>query len=214
MRCGVIGRHLTRSFLVPRNVGDKRGVTLVEVLLAAALVAVLLGLALPLLTTGRDAVRLLGAARYLASQVAWARSLAVRRGGAVGLRFVPGADGYLLRAYADGNANGVRQADITRGIDEPLGPDFRIGDRFPGVRLALDEAVPPIGGGGGAGADADPVRLGGGETLTVSPLGTTTSGTIYLQSRGGRQAAVRVLGATGRVRVWTFESGGGGWRSR
>ena len=185
-----------------------------EVTLAVALVAVLLGLSLPALTAHGDAVRVLGAARYLASEIARTRALAVRRGAAVGLRFVPDNDGYRVQAYADGNGNGVRQTDIVRGIDEPVDSEFRLRDRFPGVRLARDVAVPPIGGAAANRADASPVRFGRGATLTMSPVGTATGGTVYLLSQGGRQAAVRVLGATGRVRVMTYETGAAEWRSR
>ena len=193
---------------------DGRGVTLLEVTLAVGLVAVLLGLSLPALTARADAVQLLGAARHLASEVARARALAVRRGAAVGLRFILEDDGYRVRAYVDGNGNGVRQTDIARGIDEPVDSSLRLRDRFPGVRLARNATVPPIGGAVASGADASPVRLGSGTTLTLTPLGTATGGTIYLLSRGGQQAALRVLGATGRVRVMTFETGAGEWRSR
>lgn len=183
-----------------------------EVALALALVAVILGLSLPALTARGGAVQLLGAARHVASEIARARALAVRRGVSVGLRFLPEEGGFRVQAYADGNGNGVRQADIARGIDEPVDAEFRVRDRFPGVRVARDPAVPPIGrisarGGG-------PVRFGSGTTVTVSPVGTATGGTIYLRDRGGRQAAVRVLGATGRVRVLVFEAGAGEWQAR
>ena len=191
---------------------DGRGVTLMEVALAVALVAVLIGLSLPALTARGDAVQLLGAARYVASEIARARALAVRRGASVGLRFLAGEGGFRVQAFTDGNGNGVRQADIARGIDEPVDAEFRLRDRFPGVRIARDPAVPPIGG-SSAGA-AGPVRFGSGTTLTISPLGTATGGTIYLRGRGGHQAAVRVLGATGRVRVLTFEAGTGEWVER
>lgn len=186
--------------------------TLMEVMLTVALVAILLGLSLPALTTHRDAAEILGAARYLASEIARARAVALRRGTAVGLRFVPGADGYRVQVHVDGNDNGLRRSDIALGVDEPLGEEFRIGDQFPGVRLSRDAEVPPITGTGTRAAAGGPVRLGGSDTLTMSPLGTATSGTIYLRSRSGRHAAVRVLGATGRVRVMTFDAGGGGWR--
>ena len=72
--------------------------------------------------------------------------------------------------------------------------------------------MPPIGG--ASASPAGPVRFGSGTTLTVSPLGTATGGTIYLRGRGGHQAAVRVFGATGRVRVLTFEAGAGEWVGR
>ena len=194
--------------------GDARGVTLIEVTLAVALVAVLLGLSLPVLTARGEAMEVLGAARYLAGEVARARAIAVRRGTAVGLRFVPEDDGFRVQAYADGNGNGVRQTDIARGIDEPVDAPFRLREPFPGVRVARNAAVPSIGSGGAGAGDAGAARLGAGGTLTMSPLGTATGGTIYLLGRGGRQAAVRVLAATGRVRVMTYDAGEGEWRSR
>ena len=193
---------------------DPRGVTLIEVTLAVALVAVLLGLSLPALTARGEAVEVLGAARYLAGEVARARAIAVRRGTAVGLRFLSEDDGFRVQAYADGNGNGVRQTDIARGIDEPVEAPFRIRESFPGVRVARNAAVPSIGRGVAGAADAGAVRLGAGGTLTLSPLGTATGGTIYLRGRGGRQAAVRVLAATGRVRVMTYDAGAGEWHSR
>ncbi len=63
-------------------------------------------------------------------------------------------------------------------------------------------------------ADADPVRLGSANTLTFSPLGTATSGTIFFRSRTGRQYAVRVLGATGRTRVLEFRHETKSWTAR
>ena len=193
---------------------DARGVTLIELTLAVALVAVLLGLSLPALTAGGEAVEVLGAARYLAGEVARARAVAVRRGTAVGLRFVPEDDDFRVQAYADGNGNGVRRTDVARGIDEPVDEPFRLREHFPGVRVARNAAVPSVGREAAGTGDAGAVRLGTGGTLTMSPLGTATGGTIYLLGRGGRQAAVRVLAATGRVRVLTFDAGTGEWRSR
>ena len=108
----------------------------------------------------------------------------------------------------------MRQTDIARGIDEPVDAPFRLREPFPGVRVARNAAVPSIGSGGAGAGDAGAVRLGAGGTLTMSPLGTATGGTIYLLGRGGRQAAVRVLAATGRVRVMTYDAGEGEWRSR
>ena len=71
-----------------------------------------------------------------------------------------------------------------------------------------------IAGGGAMPAGADPVQLGVADTLTFSPLGTATSGTIYLRSREGRQYAVRVLGATGRTRVLEFRPETASWTAR
>ena len=58
----------------------------------------------------------------------------------------------------------------------------------------------------------DGVRIGTPKILTISPDGTATSGTLYVQ--GARaQYAVRVLGATGRTRVLKYEPGSRSWVS-
>ena len=41
--------------------------------------------------------------------------------------------------------------------------------------------------------------------MSFTPLGTASSGTLYLRGRDGSQYAVRVLGATGRTRVLRYE---------
>ena len=191
-----------------------RGTTFVEVLLVAGLLATLVGLSVPMLTTGRDATQLRGAARYVASRIRLARAHAARQGAAVGIWFVEDAEGYRFRTYVDGNDNGVRRADMVRGIDMAIDDVSRVGDRFPGVRIALGPAVPPINERDAAGSGADPIRFGGSDIVSVSPLGTATSGTVYLRSQTGRQAAVRVLGISGRVRVLVFDVDESRWRAR
>ena len=116
--------------------------------------------------------------------------------------------------YVDANGNGLRRRDIRSGIDEPITPVERLGDRFPGVVLGVAAGVTRISDGRAMAGDADPVRLGSADTLIFSPLGTATSGTIFLRSRKGRQYAVRVLGATGRTRVLEFRHETKSWTAR
>ena len=85
---------------------------------------------------------------------------------------------------------------------------------FPGVVLGVAETVPGVSNRGVLPAGADPVRFGASDTLTFSPLGTATSGTVYLHDRSGRQFAVRVLGATGRTRILEFDAAAASWVSR
>ena len=116
--------------------------------------------------------------------------------------------------YVDGNGNGLRRRNIRSGIDEPITPVERLGDRFPGVVLGVAAGVTRISDGRAMAGDADPVRLRSADTLIFSPLGTATSGTIFLRSRKGRQYAVRVLGATGRTRVLEFRHETKSWTAR
>lgn len=191
-----------------------RGATLAETLVATGIVVVAVGISVPLVTTGRHEQHVMNAARYVAGRIVLARAGAARRGAAIGIRFTRNGEGVALRSYVDGNGNGVRAVDIGNGIDAPIETETSIGDRFAGVRFELSAAAPAIGSSTPAGVAVDPVNLGGSDILSLTPLGTATSGTLYLRSREGHQAAVRVLGATARVQVFQFDFQTGRWNPR
>lgn len=191
-----------------------RGATLAETMIAAGIVVVAVGISVPLVTTGRHEQRVLNAARYLAGRIMLARATAVRRGASVGIRFEASGGGFDFESYVDGNGNGIRTADIRAGIDSSVETETRIGDHFAGVRFALGAGVPLVGRSTPAGTGADPVRLGASDILSLSPLGAATSGTLYLRSREGHQAAVRILGATARVQIFVFDFQTRRWRPR
>jgi hypothetical protein len=58
------------------------------------------------------------------------------------------------------------------------------------------------------------LRIGASQFVSFGPGGTGTSGTLYLSTREGRQLAVRLLGATGRIRVLAFQPATGHWEPR
>ena len=57
----------------------------------------------------------------------------------------------------------------------------------------------------GAPDGSNPVRLGGSNLLSFTPLGTATAGTVYVRGTG-LQLAIRIFGATGRTRVVRHDS--------
>jgi hypothetical protein len=59
--------------------------------------------------------------------------------------------------------------------------------------------------------DSDPVRAGSSDILTLSPNGTATSATLYICGPTRSQYAVRVLGTTGRTRVFHFSRASSTW---
>jgi hypothetical protein len=196
---------VTRSRAAGRHAGlpTGAGVSLVELVLVAALVAVMTGVAVPWVLDVIGQARAAAAARLLAADVQWARMEAVKRAAFVGLRFEHDQAGYLYGAYVDGNGNGIRATDISRQVDTRLGIERRLATHFSGVDLGVADAVPDIDT--GQILPGDPVRLGRTDILSFSPLGSSTSGTLYVLGRGPCQMAVRVLGVTGRVRVLRFD---------
>jgi hypothetical protein len=191
----------------------ERGATIFEVAVVAGLVALLGVVSVPLLAQAASDARAHAAARYLATRVQTARVEAVRRGAHVALRFESHPTGPRFTTYVDGNGNGVRSADIALGIDWPLGPSDALRDHFGDADLRVVFSTPGIEGGPAMVMGSDPVRFGSSAMLSWSPLGSSTSGTLYVAGPRGPQLAVRVFGATGRVRVLRFDPGAGQWRA-
>lgn len=166
------------------------GYTLLELMFVTSLSAILAAAAIPQTMAGIDRWRTVGAARYLASRLALARTLAVARSANVALVIVADGDSFTVAAHHDGNGNGVRTRDIAAGIDPAVEPPIRFNDLFPRVSLFLNnpDASSP-----------DTTAL-----MSFTPLGTATSGTLYLRGPDRSEYAVRVLGATGRTRVLRY----------
>ena len=97
-----------------------KGFTLIELLVSVAFTTVLVGMALPIGVDAIDDLHTASAARFLAARIAANRMDAISRSRAIGVRFQPSTPDYQFLAFADGNGNGVRTAEITAGIDAPL----------------------------------------------------------------------------------------------
>ncbi len=194
------GRGGIRSPRPLAVVAAAAGYTFIEILFVTGLIAVLSAVAVPQTLATVDRARATAAARYLASRMAMARSQAVMRSANVALRFEEDRAGITFRMFVDGNRNGVRARDIASRVDQPLDAPARLSDLFPGVAIAASGE-----------AGSDPLRIGSSNLLSFTPLGTATSGSVYVRGRDGSQFAIRILGATGRVRVQRYESSTRAW---
>ena len=186
------------------------GHSLIELLFVAGLVATLSAVAVPQTLATIDSFRAIGAAHYVSTRLQRARAEAVMRSAAVAMRFVPTVAGYEFAVYVDGNRNGVRIADIDRGIDRRLGGVERLGDSFTGVDFGTIPNLPPVDEGGAAPGN-DPIRFGSSDGTTFTALGTSSSGSLYLRSRRGVQLVIRVFGQTGKTRILRFDARTGQW---
>lgn len=182
----------------PARAGTSHGYTLIEVVFASGLVAVLAAAAIPQLTAGVERSRTVGAARYLSSRLALARAAAVARSANVAVLFIAAEGTFVVGTYVDGNGDGVRTRDITGGIDTPIDVPVRLAGLFPHVSLFLNDPAVT--------STFDSTAL-----MSFSPLGTASSRTLYLRGADRSEYAVRVLGATGRTRVLRFVAGDGAW---
>lgn len=163
--------------------------------------AILAGISIPQAFAAIERARSAAAARYVASRMAVARSRAVMQATSVALRFEGTAPDISFQMFTDGNFNGVRTADIVAGVDRPLDASVRLRDLFGGVDISI---TPDLG--------ADPVAFGASDLASFSPLGSASSGSVYVRGRDRTQFAVRLFGATGRARVERYVPHSRSWQ--
>jgi prepilin-type N-terminal cleavage/methylation domain-containing protein len=188
-----------------------QGFSLVEVLVAVAIVLVTAATAFPVFRARFADAHLVGAGQQFKGQFRLAYSAAVRSGVYTAIRFERRDDATVWYAvYRDGDGDGVRSADIEAGKDSLVSGPFPLTGGAPGVSVAINPGIPALPPEHGR-LSGDPVRFGTSDILSFSPLGTATPGTFYLAGDAG-QAAVRVTGGSARVRLMVWR--GGKWRER
>jgi hypothetical protein len=141
------------------------------------------------------------------------RSYAITRGVYVGMKFRRNGNAYEWTLYQDGNGNGIRSAEIARGVDRPLGlyiPWSR-NDVRPGI-LTGQRVPDPSNPDQSLDRPDDPIRFNNSDICSFSPLGESTPGSIYLWDGRDRMAVVRVYGRSAKVRALYYRRGEKGWK--
>lgn len=185
---------------------EARGAAFIDIIVATSICVLMAAIAVPVIGGTLDRERTIIGARYLAGLLQRARLESLKRARPVAVRVEVIGDRTQLRLFADGNGNGVRQHDIDHGIDLPLTPMVWLDDQTRDISLRINQNVTDVSGGMTLEPGDDPLRIGNTSLLTFSPVGSATSGTLYVAAHRGPQMAIRVFGATGRVRVLMFDA--------
>ena len=194
-----------------RRLRGTSGAAIIDIIVATSLCFLMAAIAVPVIGGTLDRERTIVGARYLAGQLERARLDSLKRARFVAVRLQVIGDRTELRLFADGNGNGVLQSDADRGIDPPLTPVAWLDDQAQDISLRINQEVIDVSGSTVLAPGDDPLRIGRTSMLTFSPLGSATSGTLYVAAHRGPQMAIRVFGATGRVRVLMFDARTGRW---
>jgi type II secretory pathway pseudopilin PulG len=203
------GPLLTPAPIARRNAAI--GISAIELLLTIAVIGALAAAAAPGMASLESSVAIRSAAAEAGAAILRARAAAISRNANVGLKYRKNGDHYEWTIYADGNGNGVRTADITRGIDRPLASfGWTRNDVHPGI---LTGASVPDPGDTRSYLDRvdDPIRFNASDICSFSPLGESTPGSIYLWDGRDRMAVVRVFGRSGKLRTLYYRRGERTW---
>ena len=193
-------------------VTSPRGIALVDVLAAVGISLVMAGVAVPVIGGTLEREHTVVGTQYLSAQVQRARLESLKRAAAVAVRLEVLDVRTSVQLFSDGNGNGVLQKDIDRHVDAALTMAEWLDDHARGVTLQINQPIANLGGGPDLAAGDDPLRIGNSSLVSFSPLGSATSGTLYVAARQGPQMAIRIYGATGRVRVLMFDAQARQWR--
>jgi type II secretory pathway pseudopilin PulG len=177
--------------------------SLIELLLVLGLAATLSVIAVPQFSGALNDMRTYAAVRLLSSRLQEARMQAIARARDTAVRIAQAGATYTITTYVDGNATGVRSSDIAGGIDFRIRASETLAHHFRDVDFGAIAGLPAVDP-GGTPPGSDPVRLGSGNMVTFTPLGTATPGSLYIRGPGNVQYVIRVVGETGRTRILKF----------
>lgn len=177
-----------------RNFSSRQGFTLLEVLLVAAVIGVLVGLAVPSIVGQIPLRRVEASARRLTGDLISARAKAISQNTSYIITFTSSAT-YTI--HKDDDADGVQDT----------GEDVRTGTLETGIQFGANAGLTNV--------DSNPLNtnglhFGGDNALTFDSRGECSeSGSVYLiptddlsaPIRNNRARAVSVLQATGHVKL-------------
>lgn len=175
------------------------GHSLFEMLVMMALLGIIAGIGIPRCWESVQEYRLRGASLYMRGLLRQVRARAAANNCYMGIVFDEEEGQPTLSVHADGNHNGVRRSEIRSGVDKRIRGPWRLSEVFPGVRYGSPPhgAQPPFPG----------LRIGRSKIVSFSPIGQSTTGTLFLSNEHGSVHAVILLGATGRVRLARYRGG-------
>jgi hypothetical protein len=190
------------------------GLALLELLVVLVVAGLALAIALPALATGGAEARTAAGTRELASVLHALRWKSVAQGVACGLAFRRDDRGWYWLEVEDGNGNGLRTAEVADGTDHVRSAVQRLEQRVEHVTLGFPEgppvpSIPPSRG--WITSLADPVRFGTSDIVSFTPLGSASTGTLYVTDRHNLYAIV-LFGPTARLRVWRYDEVQRRWR--
>ena len=184
---------------------NDHGYSLADLLTVLAIIGMSVGVTVPAFNSMRHRGAVRAAAAEIRSIFFVARMRAASNGRNYGIRFQQSGNEWRYAEYQDGDNDGLRTDDINKGIDRPL--------FTPRPVLLTDRGVATIGllsktitdpDGAKLAPTASPVQFGKSQICSFSSIGESTSGTIYLTDRAGSIYAVRVYGASAKVRTLRY----------
>lgn len=189
------------------------GYTITELLTVIAIVGLFTAISTPAWMNLQRRAAVRTAAEELQSVFRGARMRAIASGRNVGVRFTKSGTTWMYALYDDRNGNGIKTAEINSGVDKRITVPQRVLNtvRYASIAVPTQTIIDPDGA--KLKPTDSPVQFGSSAICSFSPLGESSSGTIYLTDSSGEIWCARVYGASAKVRVLRY-AGGKQWVER
>ncbi len=191
------------------------GFSLLEVLTVIAIIGMFVSLTYPALQSMRRRSAVRAIATELRAIFHRVRSRAITRSDNAGVKFTRNSDGqWRFTVYDDGDGDGVRNDDIDRGVDRRISMPQPVmnSNAIASIALPLARIADPDGG--WLATTASAVQFGRSTICSFSTDGRSTPGSIYISDRGGQLYALRVFGATAKIRLLRYDFNAARWEER
>lgn len=184
----------------------QRGMTLLEIVGVIAIIGIVAIASAPAFANYRRNASMKAEVAELRGILRAVRSRAIMRGTHAGVKFTRAGSVWVYSLYDDGNANGIRSAEIASNVDRRYSGPSMLMPQFNIAGIALLPATIRDPDGDPLVPTASAVQFGSSTICSFSPTGSGTPGTIYISDGAGKLCALRVYGASGRVRLLRYNA--------
>ncbi len=193
---------------------SENGMSLVELMVCLCLISVFASVAVPYMTGVMAKAKLKNASRTVLLMFQQARMKAISESRYIGIRFekAEDGDGIVLSFYRDGDGDGIMTADIKKGTDRKIKDSVRI--MLEGVEFGIlqgDMKDVPTSGGNISNPD-DPIKFGKSNIVSFSPIGKSSSGSVYFRIRDRYMFTVKLYGGSAKMKEWEYDWDAAEWR--
>lgn len=193
---------------------NRSGFSLLELIVALAIIGVLALCAVPAFATYRRRASMTSQVVELSGIFRSLRMRAIASNHNAGVKFIQAGSQWTYSLYEDGDGDGIRSDDIASGVDRRFAGPSVLAPQFNIASIALLPEAIRDPDGDPLSPTASAVQFNRTTICSFSPVGSATPGTVYITDGAGELLAVRVTGASGRVRTLRYNTGSRRWESR
>jgi prepilin-type N-terminal cleavage/methylation domain-containing protein len=180
----------------------ERGHSLVELLAVLAIAGIMLTAVSRAVDYARRTASLAAATAEMRALFQSTRAIAITHRRYVAIRFRLDGDTWTWRVYEDRNKDGVRNDDIAKGIDVPIGPTRTLQYLPARVGVPSGKITDPMNG--QPLADRLPVRFGTSQLCAFSREGESTNGSLVLTD-GHNVRIISIAGHSALISVMRWD---------